>query len=174
MPPTDRGGGIIRVAHNKDNPYTLINRTFTDDPALSWEARGLLAYLLCKPDGWQVRFTDLVRRGDAKQLKLRRMLRELNQAGYLVRTRQHDPATGHWRWESVVYETPSVDNPSMVDPSAADPPRGEPSIKEVITPASSDQSEYVGEPPPLTRIIAPTLEEVDARYRARQAERSRR
>src|SRR5690349_18569722 len=114
MPPTDRGGGIIRVAHNKDNPYTLINRTFTDDPALSWEARGLLAYLLCKPDNWEVRSTDLIRRGNAGRLMMRRMLHELEAAGYLVRTCSRGPG-GRWVWVSTVYEAPGVGQPPPVD-----------------------------------------------------------
>src|SRR5689334_23324458 len=148
MPRTDQGGGIIRVAHNKEHPYTLINRTFTDDPALSWEARGLLAYLLCKPDNWTVRFTDLERRGDAGREKLRRMLRELSTAGYLVRTRSHNPASGQWTWESVVYETPSAGLPPMGEPSVEEPSPAQPPIQPVPTGPSSNVTEYREEPVP--------------------------
>ena len=153
MPRAETGGGIIRVAHNKDNPYTLINRTFTDDPALSWEARGLLAYLLCKPDNWTVRFTDLERRGEAGREKLRRMLRELSGAGYLVRTRSHNPATGQWTWESVVYETPSAGLPSMGEPSVAEPPRAEPPIYSVATVTSSNGNEYRADAAPIPEDV---------------------
>ena len=63
---------IIRV--RKDARYfTASNEPFIDK-RMSWEARGLMGYLLTKPDNWTVRIDDLVKQGPAKLTKLRRML----------------------------------------------------------------------------------------------------
>ena len=45
---------IYRVKKNKDNPYVIINKSFLDDATLSLKAKGLLAYLLSKPDNWKI------------------------------------------------------------------------------------------------------------------------
>jgi hypothetical protein len=42
---------------------------------------------MLKPDNWQVRIADLMNAGPARKDKLRRMLRELEEAGYLNRNR---------------------------------------------------------------------------------------
>lgn len=161
MPSKDTGGGIIRVAHDARNPYTVINRTFTEDPALSWEARGLLAYLLCKPNDWEVRSTDLIRRGNAGRLMMRRMLQELETAGYLVRTCSRGPG-GRWVWVSTVYEAPGVGQPPPVERTSDEPPRGETPAYIVGTVPNSNVTEYRGEAAPLSKINAPSAFAVQA------------
>ena len=54
---------IIRVKH-KRAPFVVIDRRVLEDERLTWAARGVLGYLLAKPDDWQLRITDLQRRGD--------------------------------------------------------------------------------------------------------------
>jgi hypothetical protein len=46
---------IIRVERDRKHPYTIINDTFANDARLSFAARGVLAYLLTKPNDWQIR-----------------------------------------------------------------------------------------------------------------------
>jgi hypothetical protein len=50
--------GIIRVEHRR-HPYVVIDRRPPEDERQSWAARGLLGYLLAKPDDWQLRVSDL-------------------------------------------------------------------------------------------------------------------
>ena len=61
---------VIRVKKDK-NFFAASNEPFNDD-RLTWEARGVMGYLLSKPDDWQVRFNDLVKRGPAGDHKVRR------------------------------------------------------------------------------------------------------
>jgi hypothetical protein len=61
MSDSARQSGIVRVMHDRDHPYTTINPTFTTDARLTWAARGLLIYLLAKPDNWKVQVKDLVK-----------------------------------------------------------------------------------------------------------------
>lgn len=57
----------IRRATRRRQFVVLEQRT-VEDGRLSWAARGLLTYLLSRPDEWQVRVTDLKRRGDLKRV----------------------------------------------------------------------------------------------------------
>ena len=73
--------GIIRVGHRR-SPYVVIDRRPLEDAQLSWAARGLLGYLLAKPDDWQVRVSDLCRRGDLGRDGIHRVLQQLQDFGY--------------------------------------------------------------------------------------------
>ena len=95
---------ILRVP--KERNFTVLDNRLLTDKALSWEARGLLCYLLSKPDDWQVRLYDLIRRGPAGEHKIRRTLRELELAGYLIRQRGRAP-DGRFEWITMVVERPS-------------------------------------------------------------------
>ena len=54
---------IIRVKHRRA-PFVVIDRRVLEDERLTWAARGMLGYLLAKPDDWKLRITDLQRRGN--------------------------------------------------------------------------------------------------------------
>ncbi|OGO41593.1 MAG: hypothetical protein A2Z04_06715 [Chloroflexi bacterium RBG_16_57_9] len=116
MNPKTTMSGIIRTVKNKDNPYTTMRRATFEDEHLSWAARGILAYLLCKPDNWELRVTDLIRNGDLGERGIRSVLAELQKLGYLVRSRLHLP-NGTFQWISTVYEEPppSCSKSSMVE-----------------------------------------------------------
>ena len=68
---------IIRV--EKDNNYFAASNEPFNDTSLTWEARGMMGYLLSKPNGWQVRFNDLINKGPAGKYKVRSILKELEQ-----------------------------------------------------------------------------------------------
>ena len=46
----------------KKNGYTKISNQLIEDSRLSWKAKGILCYLMSRPDGWKVNRTDLQRR----------------------------------------------------------------------------------------------------------------
>jgi len=91
----------------KKERYARIANSVFEDGRLSWEARGLQGYLLTKPDDWQVRLFDLIARGPAGQHKVRRMLRELEEIGYLHRKRVRRK-DGTFGWIVIVLEHPSL------------------------------------------------------------------
>ena len=96
---------IIRV--EKDSNYAVISNTPLNDDQLSWEAKGVLAYLLTKPDDWVIRNHDLEKKGKIGGCKLSRILAELKTAGYLTRTR-YKKSDGTFQWETIVYEKPTI------------------------------------------------------------------
>lgn len=104
---------IFRV--NKQDNYSVIsNQTFNDD-RLTWEARGVLAYLFTKPDGWTVHRQDLVNRAPNGEFQVRRILKELQELGYMKREKKrHD--NGRIYYVTEVYESPLGGFPPAVNP----------------------------------------------------------
>ena len=99
--------GRIRIVRiSKKRNYIVLDNRLPTDRQLPWAARGLLCYLLCKPDDWQVRLYDLVRRGPAGERKIRRILSELEHTAYLRRQRSRLPH-GCFEWLTMVVECPS-------------------------------------------------------------------
>lgn len=91
----------------KTERYVIVDNALFEDARLSWEARGVMGYLLSKPDNWQVRTYDLKLHGPAGAHKIGRILNELEQAGYLRRERVALP-DGTFDWITAVYEAPSI------------------------------------------------------------------
>ena len=101
---------IVRV--KKDTKYFTASNEPFNDVRLSWETRGLLGYLLSKPNNWQIRMENLEKAGPAGNYKLRRMLSEARQYGYVNRIRV-SVENNKFDWISEVYESPSMNpNPS--------------------------------------------------------------
>lgn len=86
---------IRRSAHNPTNPYVMIRRDAAADSRLSWKARGLLAYLLSLPDGWDIAVRDLVQRGPDGRDAVYTALQELKTYGYLTEEIERHPTRKH-------------------------------------------------------------------------------
>lgn len=93
----------IRI--KKDTNFAVIDKTPINDQRLDWDALGLHAYLLSKPNDWQINEAHLVGFRKAGRDKIRRMIRELKDCGYLVRTRKRRP-DGTFYTEDLLYEKP--------------------------------------------------------------------
>jgi hypothetical protein len=98
---------IIRT-NKKDNPYVMIDKYGLNDERLSWKAKGLLAYLLSKPDDWQIYESDLINRGPDGRDSVRTALRELEANGYLQRRQLRNEDGSFGKMEYIVYERPIV------------------------------------------------------------------
>ncbi len=100
-------GGIIRVNKRGSKGYFMASNAPFNDEALTWEARGLMGYLLSKPDGWETRNSDLISKGPAGEHKLSRMLKELKDGGYMHRYRRN-AGGGLFDWITEIYERPEL------------------------------------------------------------------
>jgi hypothetical protein len=96
---------IIRI--RKEEKYSIIANSVLQNKALTWEARGIMSYLLSKPDGWECRNYDLVNQGPASEHIIRRVLKELQEAGYIHRYRKSQ-GRGKIEWVTEIYETPEL------------------------------------------------------------------
>lgn len=93
---------IIRVS--KRERFVVMDKTGLEDSRLSFRAKGLLAYLLTKPDDWTINYRQLVKVGPDRKTATLSALQELESNGYLVRERRH--LLGRYSWIQTLYETP--------------------------------------------------------------------
>lgn len=116
---------IIRIAHRPR--YTSIANAVLEDTALSFKARGLLAYLLSRPENWTIHINHLATLSPHEgKDAIRSALRELVTTGYATfdQPRAHGQfAEGGW----IIYEQPQAtlpraDKPHTVLPDTANPP----------------------------------------------------
>lgn len=115
---------IFRRAKDRENPYVMIDKEIFQDRALSWKAKGLLGYLLSRPDDWIVRMTDLAKQSTDGMASVRTAVKELEDAGYMVRRREQDDE-GKFQWTVEVHEvpvTPSSENHHMDEQPSTDSP----------------------------------------------------
>lgn len=96
---------LFRVAKNKDNPYVMLNKSFLEHPTLSYRAKGILAYILSKPDHWRLAVSDLVKHGKEGRDAIYSTLKELIQHGFMQHLcyRKNGKIT---HYEYIVYEKP--------------------------------------------------------------------
>lgn len=80
----------IRAPRNSERPYFSVARKTAQDSSLSFEARGVLIYLLSKPDDWKVLIGDLMREGKFGRDKAKTILKELRTAGYIETENTHN------------------------------------------------------------------------------------
>ena len=113
---------IVRAARRKR--FVIIDQRAIEDTRLSWAARGLLGYLLSRPDDWKVLVNDLRKRGDLGRDGIYRLLRELRDVGYMRFERkrdQHGRIRGGTYFVQEIATAPQPDLPDMVGPDTAEP-----------------------------------------------------
>lgn len=73
---------------SKTGNFTISDNGFSCDQNLDWDAKGLLIYLLTKPDHWRINKTNLINAVDgAGETRVESILKKLESAGYLIRWR---------------------------------------------------------------------------------------
>lgn len=118
---------IIRAPRPEGNFY-LLNKAISEDQRLSWGARGMLVFLLGKPDHWEVSTHHLI--GQTKDClgkasgrdAVRGLIRELEQAGYLQIFLERAEGGEFGGRSYTVSESPATDYPGPVEPSPVNPP----------------------------------------------------
>jgi hypothetical protein len=100
---------IVRVSHDRENPYFCMNKHSANNKALSFKALGIHAYLMSKPDNWRANEMQLADAHHEGMAAIRSGIKELIEHGYISRTRVIDKETKRVvGWEWTVYETPSA------------------------------------------------------------------
>lgn len=118
---------IIRAPRPEGNFY-MLNKSISEDQRLSWGARGMLVFLLGKPDHWEVSTHHLI--GQTKDClgkasgrdAVRGLIRELEQAGYLQIYLERAEGGEFGGRSYTVSESPATDYPGPVEPSPVNPP----------------------------------------------------
>lgn len=120
---------IFRSVHDRENPYFQMRRDTAQNRSLSFMARGALAYLLSKPDGWRCTLKDLMAEGDIGRDRAYGIMDELKDAGHLEQVEERDE-NGHFQYINNIYETP---RPLPEKPHTANPVPGNPHTVEPLT-----------------------------------------
>lgn len=95
--------------------FTVMNNRVFEDRRLSLKAKGLWAFVMTKPDGWQTSIRGLCTQLSEGESAIRAGLKELETIGLYRKTRSQD-ASGHWSWEDEMLDIPQLDNPVMDNP----------------------------------------------------------
>jgi hypothetical protein len=120
---------IVRKPKPEGNFY-ILDKSISEDKNLSWAARGLLIYLLGKPDNWDVSPKNIVNETKDSEAPLGRdgvyrLLKQLINAGYATQERQRNDDGTLRKSVYVVGEKPTrqpkTDIPELVDPQPKTP-----------------------------------------------------
>ncbi len=114
---------IHRSAHTRN--FTVLPNILLQDRRLSYTARGLLADLLSRPDGWREDGRHMADSSPQGRGAIRKALKELTQAGYYRVDIVRMP-DGTVRSEAHVYDTPQLGPPQVGPPQVGPPPPGVP------------------------------------------------
>ncbi len=111
---------IYRI--NKTDNFVILNRHLLENSELSFEARGLLACMLAKPNNWIFHISYFVKNSSAGRDKVRRIFNELIKFGYIVKS-EHRSGKGHFSSPKyTVYESPlSSDTSTKIIPKSENP-----------------------------------------------------
>lgn len=121
---TTKDKTIFRIVKDKDNPYVMMDKRPIEKPYLSWKAKGILSYLLSRPDDWEVNLQDLVNRSTDGEHATRSGVKELIKVGHIERVYEREkgrikrvilkvheqPLRGFQQVDNPQVEKPQVDN----------------------------------------------------------------
>ncbi len=96
----------FRVYKESGN-FVTVHKDFIHDSNISWKAKGILLYLLSRPDNWQIYETELKKHATDGRDSLRTGIKELEEAGYIHRTRIRDERGCFKEYEYHVFELPN-------------------------------------------------------------------
>jgi hypothetical protein len=100
--------GLCMIIHlrRREAPFVQIDKACLNDPRLSFKAKGLLAYLLTKPETWVTQINDLQKASGDGEHAIQTAFGELEAAGYAKLITRQGPS-GQWCGkEWVVSEVP--------------------------------------------------------------------
>ena len=105
---------IIRI-QKRSSPYVQIDKSVFTNQGLTWKAKGILGYLLSRPDDWKVYVCDLVKQSKDGKDAVYSGLKELENNGYLKRCPIRDKGK-IIAWETIIFETPQSDESKEENP----------------------------------------------------------
>ena len=110
---------VFRIERTKD--YTVMSNCHLRDKRLSLKAKGLLSQMLSLPEDWDYTLSGLAYINREKIDAIRQAVRELESAGYIVRSRKRDEKGRLQGSDYVIYEKPVSDLPALENPTLDNP-----------------------------------------------------
>ena len=125
----------IRV--EKKSNFTVLDNTFIFDDRLSNRAKGLFTFMMALPPTWDYTVAGLLKFCTDRRDAVNETLKELERAGYLVRSRIRDKKGRLTKSEYVLYETPR--NQESVEINGQSPKTENPLLDPTIPLKSNNQ-----------------------------------
>ena len=121
---------IIRT--KREHNYTVINNEVFQKNQLSWQAMGMLSYLLSKPDYWSVVVNELINvtkdtEKPTGKNGVYNILKELKDKGFVQFRKNGDGTTDY-----LIFDTPNQANPNQANPNQAETTLVNTDIKQVL------------------------------------------
>ena len=115
---------VFRVERTRD--YTVMSNHHLRNKALSLKAKGLLSLMLSLPDDWDYTLQGLARISIERIDAVRCAVKELENEGYITRSRERDKqgrlrGTEYIIREQPVLEKPTLENPTLDNPTLEKP-----------------------------------------------------
>ena len=123
---------VFRVDKTRD--YTVMSNNHFKDKSLSLKAKGLLSLVLSLPDEWDYTLKGLTTLASDGIDSIRRTINELEEAGYIVRSRERNEMGQLKGTEYIIYEQPMsaepiLDSPTLENPTQAFPTQADPTLE---------------------------------------------
>lgn len=112
---------VIRVV--KDKNFITMGKYHLQEKEMSLKAKGLLSQMLSLPDNWDYSIVGLTKINKDGLDSIKATLKELEQFGYLKRTRIKGTGGKYIDIEYTIYEKPQVENPLVEKPYVENPPQ---------------------------------------------------
>ena len=127
---------VFRV--EKNSGYTVMSNHHLRNRALSLKAKGLLSQMLSLPEDWDYTLQGLARINRESIDAIRQAIRELEQAGYIQRSRERDEKGRLRGADYVIFElpqpvpasvSPTLENPTLDNPTLEKPTLEKPTLE---------------------------------------------
>ena len=126
---------VFRVERNRG--YTVMSNHHLRNRDLTLKAKGLLSQMLSLPDNWDYTLAGLSSINREKIDAIREAVRELEKAGYIVRSRERDKKGRLRGADYIIYEQPqppvsdlpTLENPTLDNPTLEKPMLENPTLE---------------------------------------------
>lgn len=123
---------VFRVERTHD--YTVMSNHHLKNRALSLKAKGLLSLMLSLPDDWDYTLQGLAHISLEKVDAIRKAITELENEGYITRTRERDEqgrlrGTEYIIREQPISEKPTLEKPMLEKPTLDKPTQAKPTLE---------------------------------------------
>jgi|SRR6185312_4749949 len=151
---------VIRSKHDKENPYSQINKKLIRDNNLSFKARGLLIYLLSFPDDWKIQVSQIAKDNLCGHESIYSGLNELKNLGYVKFYQLRDEKGGfsnsyyEFSEEPIFKEkVPQPQNPDAGFPNPDNAEHTKECVPQNIVPLKDTDSIPISNPDPIDSLI---------------------
>ena len=121
---------VFRVERNKG--YTVMSNHHLRNKELTLKAKGLLSQMLSLPEDWDYTLAGLSQINREKIDAIREAIKELERAGYIVRSRERDEKGRLRGADYVIFEQPqppTPDLPTLENPTLDNPTQEKPTLE---------------------------------------------